>query len=57
MAYSKLIILLILLLFQQESENSSTAIDNIFLDISKHDNYKVQPQHNGLLDHKAEGCK
>jgi len=27
---------------------------NIFLDISKHDNYKVQPLHNGLLDYEAQ---
>jgi hypothetical protein len=29
-------------------ENSGTAIDNIFLDISKHDNYKLQPLHSRL---------
>jgi hypothetical protein len=29
-------------------------IVNIFLDISKHDIYKVQPLHNGLLDHEAQ---
>jgi hypothetical protein len=31
-------------------ENSNTAIDDTFLDISTHDNYKVQPVHNGLSD-------
>jgi hypothetical protein len=34
--------------------NFSTAIVNIFLDISKHDNYKVQTLQNGLLDHEAQ---
>jgi hypothetical protein len=62
MPYSKLIILLIGLAvtsynpitFTTIIRNSSTAIVNIFLDISKHDNYKVQPLHNGLLDHEAQ---
>jgi hypothetical protein len=35
-------------------EISITAMGNIFLDISKHDNYAVQPLHNGLLDHEAQ---
>jgi hypothetical protein len=34
-------------------ENSSTAAGNNFLDISKHDKYRVPPLHNGLSDHKA----
>jgi hypothetical protein len=34
--------------------NSSTAIASIFLAISEHDNYKLQPLHSGLLDHEAQ---
>jgi len=43
-----------LITFPAVIRNSKTAIVNIFLDISKHDNYKVQPLHNGLLDHEAQ---
>ena len=62
MPYSKLIILLVRLAVSNYNlitlptiiRNSSTAIASIFLAISEHDNYKVQPLHNGLVDHKAE---
>jgi hypothetical protein len=33
---------------------SSTKVDNIFIDIHKSRNYTVQPLHNGLSDHDAE---
>jgi hypothetical protein len=35
------------------TEETSTAIDNIFLDINEYDTYKIQPFHNGLSDHEA----
>jgi hypothetical protein len=36
------------------TEETSTAIDNIFLDINKYDTYKIQPFHNRLSDHEAQ---
>jgi hypothetical protein len=35
-------------------ENSSTATDTIFLDISKHDNSEVQPLHSGLSGYEVQ---
>jgi hypothetical protein len=34
--------------------NSATAIDNIFIDTSKFDNYVILPVVNGLSDHDAQ---
>jgi hypothetical protein len=36
------------------SKSSSTAIDNIFLDTSKYENYLISPIYNGLSDHDAQ---
>jgi hypothetical protein len=38
----------------QRGQNSSTAIDNIFIDNYKFINYTVSPLHNGLSDHDAQ---
>jgi hypothetical protein len=35
-------------------KNSATAIDNIFIDTSKFDNYVILPKINGLSDHDAQ---
>jgi hypothetical protein len=35
-------------------EQTSTAIDNTFLDTDKYDTYKIQPFHKGLSDHEAQ---
>ena len=35
-------------------EETSTAIDNTFLDTDKYGAYKIQPFHNGLSDHEAQ---
>jgi hypothetical protein len=34
--------------------NSATAIDNIFIDITRLDNYSIMPIINGLFDHDAQ---
>jgi hypothetical protein len=34
--------------------NSATAIDNIFIDITKFGNYSISPIINGLSDHDAQ---
>jgi exonuclease III len=39
------------------SNCSSTAIDNIFFDISKNTNYTIKPLPNGLSDHDAQILK
>ena len=36
---------------------SSTAIDNIFIDVSQFDSYTVSPVTNGLSDHDAQLLK
>ena len=35
------------------TNQSSSAIDNIFLDSSKYDKYTIVPHYNGLFDHDA----
>jgi hypothetical protein len=38
----------------RSQNNSVTAIDNIFIDITKHENYNILPIFNGLSDHDAQ---
>jgi hypothetical protein len=38
----------------QTQSNSTMAIDNIFIDVSNHENYIMLPLFNGLSDHDAQ---
>ena len=39
------------------NNTTSTAIDNIFINIFKHENYKIYSSINGLSDHDAQMLK